>query len=343
MSTGENERNYWIGFDLGGTKMLAVALDAEMRPVGRKRKRTEGSQGAQIGLERIAQAIEGALEEAGVSPRRLAGIGVGCPGPLDLDRGVILDAPNLGWRDVAIQEFLQTRFGCPALILNDVDAGVYGEFRFGAGRGARCVLGVFPGTGVGGGCVYEGKILRGRRGSVMEIGHVRVLPDGPLCGCGLRGCLEAVASRLAISAAAAQAAYRGQAPHLLAEIGTDLSNIRSGILANAVTAGDTVIEEIIRGATDAIGVVVAGAVHLLGPDTVVLGGGLVEAMPGLFVNGVRESAMKHVMPAYRDTFEIFPAQLGDDAAVMGAAAWVQASCGLGDDALRHVTATTGTA
>jgi glucokinase len=342
MSTGGIERNYWIGFDLGGTKMLAVAFDGQMRPVGRKRKRTEGNQGSQIGLERIAQTIEGALEEAGVTPDRLAGIGVGCPGPLDLDRGIMVDAPNLGWRDVAIQDFLQTKFGCPARICNDVDAGVYGEYRFGAGRGARCVLGVFPGTGVGGGCVYEGKILRGRRGSVMEIGHVRVLPEGPVCGCGLRGCLEAVASRMAISAAAAQAAYRGQAPHLLAEVGTDIANIRSGALANAVAAGDIAIEQIIRNAAEAIGVVVAGAVHMLGPDTIVLGGGLVEAMPGLFANGVRESASRNVMPAFRDTFEVYPAQLGDDAAAMGAAAWVQALCP-SEHALREPAPTAPTA
>jgi glucokinase len=254
----------------------------------------------------------------------------------------MLDAPNLGWQNVAIQDFLQARFGCPARIANDVDAGVYGEYRFGAGRGSRCVVGVFPGTGVGGGCVYEGKILRGRRGSVMEIGHVRVVPDGPICGCGLRGCLEAVASRLAISAAAAQAAYRGQAPHLLAEIGTDIGNIRSGALANSVAAGDAAIEQIIRAATDAIGVVVAGVIHLLGPDTIILGGGLAEAMPGLITNGVRESATRNVMPAFRDTFEVFPAQLGDDAAVMGAAAWVQAACADSDDAFRESPTATGT-
>ncbi|MEX2186025.1 MAG: ROK family protein [Pirellulales bacterium] len=343
MSKGGNERNHWIGFDLGGTKMLAVALDAKMQPVGRKRKRTDGHQGAQAGLERIAQTIVGALDEAGIAPDRLAGIGVGCPGPLDLDRGVIVEAPNLGWRDVAIESFLETKFGCPARICNDVDAGVYGEYRFGAARGSRCVVGVFPGTGVGGGCVYEGKILRGRRGSVMEIGHVRVLPEGPMCGCGLRGCLEAVASRLAISAAAAQAAFRGQAPSLLTEIGTDIANIRSGALANSVAAGDEAVVQIIRNATDAIGVAVAGAIHLLGPDTIVLGGGLVEAMPGLFVNGVRESAARNVMPAFRDTFEVFPAELGDDAAVMGAAAWVQVACGEGEDAQRETTSTTGTA
>lgn len=343
MSDDGPHRNYWVGFDLGGTKMLAVAFDGDMRPVGRKRRRTEGHQGAQIGLERIAQTIADALEEAGVATDRLAGIGVGCPGPLDLDRGVIVEAPNLGWRDVAIADFLSAKFGCPARIVNDVDAGVYGEYRFGAARGSRCVIGVFPGTGVGGGCVYEGKILRGRRGSVMEIGHVRVVPDGPRCGCGLQGCLEAVASRLAVAAAAAQAAYRGQAPHLLANCGTDVANIRSGALAASVAAGDEAVIQILRDATDAIGVALAGAIHLLGPDTIVLGGGMVEAMPGIFVNGVTDAANRYVMPAFRDTFEVFPAELGDDAAAIGAAAWTAATLGDGDDAQREPASTTGTA
>ncbi len=186
------------------------------------------------------------------SPKRdskrgdLRGIGLGSAGPLDLDEGIILDAPNLGWKDVKIKSILEKEFGCPAVVLNDVDAGVYGEYRFGAARSSRCAVGVFPGTGIGGGCVYDGKILRGKTNSCMEIGHIQVVPDGPRCGCGLQGCLEAVASRLAISAAAAQAAYRGQAPHLLDIAGTSLDEIRSGALADAIAAGDTVVESIVR-------------------------------------------------------------------------------------------------
>ena len=189
----------------------------------------------------------------------------GSAGPLDLDEGVILDAPNLGWKDVKMKATLEKEFGCPAAVMNDVDAGVYGEYRFGAARSSRCVLGVFPGTGIGGGCVYDGKIVRGKTNSCMEIGHIQVVPDGPLCGCGLRGCLEAVASRLAISAAAAQAAYRGQAPDLLDAAGTSLDQIRSGALADSIAAGDTVVESIVRNAARHIGTAVASAVHLCRP------------------------------------------------------------------------------
>jgi glucokinase len=310
------KNEYWIGFDLGGTKMMALVYDASFRPIVRRRRKTKGHEGADSGLLRIISTIDEALGEAQLDRSAVRGIGVGSAGPLDLDEGVILDAPNLGWKDVKIKAALEKEFGCPAAILNDVDAGVYGEYRFGAGRDSRCLVGVFPGTGIGGGCVYDGKILRGRTNSCMEIGHIQVMPDGPLCGCGLHGCLEAVASRLAIAGAAAQAAYRGLAPHLLEIAGTDLDNIRSG-------AGDTVIETIVRTAAGHMGTALASVVHLLAPDCVVLGGGLVEAMPRLIVDAVTESARQKLLPSFVDSFSVQPAELGDDSTAMGAAAWVR--------------------
>ena len=130
-----------------------------------------------------------------------------------------------------------------------------------------------------------------------------------------------------IAAQAAQAAFRGQAPHLRELAGTDLSKIRSGVLASAIQAGDAVIKQIVVDAATHIGIAVAGAVHLLAPDVVVLGGGLVDAMPELFVNAVRQAADEHVMPAYADTFQIVAAELGDNATVLGAAAWASAVIG----------------
>jgi glucokinase len=321
---GESSKNEgWIGFDLGGTKMLALVFDSNFSVVLRKRRKTKGHEGVQSGVARIVETISEAMAEAGLQRGDLRGIGLGSAGPLDLNEGIILDAPNLGWKDVKIKSILEKEFGCPAVVLNDVDAGVYGEYRFGAARSSRCAVGVFPGTGIGGGCVYDGKILRGKTNSCMEIGHIQVVPDGPRCGCGLQGCLESVASRLAISAAAAQAAYRGQAPHLLDIAGTNLDEIRSGALADAISAGDTVVESIVRLAARYIGTAIAGVVHLLAPDCIVLGGGLVEAMPRLFVNEVTAAAKNKVLPSFADTFHVVAAELGDDSTAMGAAAWVR--------------------
>ena len=319
----DREKDYWVGFDLGGTKMLAAVFDANFNQLGSDRKKTKGHLGVEAGLERMIGTIRCALEDANIDDNQLRGIGVGCPGPLDLARGVILEAPNLGWENAPVKKTLEKEFGCPTVIANDVDTGVFGEYRFGAGKNERCVLGIFPGTGVGGGCVYEGRIFRGKTMSCMEIGHMQLLADGPRSGTGQAGSLEAVASRLAIAGQAAQAAFRGQAPYLREQVGTDLSKIRSGVLAAAIENGDKVIKQIIVDAANHIGIALAGAIHLLAPDVVVLGGGLVEAMPDLIVETVNKSVRKHLLPSFLDTFEVVAAELADDATIKGAAAWAE--------------------
>jgi glucokinase len=316
---------HWIGFDLGGTKMMAAVADGDFRILASAKAKTKGAEGANDVLERIRGTIESALREAGLEARDLDGIGIGCPGPLDLDRGIILHAPNLGWHNVPLKDMLEKRFKCQAVIANDVDAGTFGEYRFGAARGARCVLGVFPGTGIGGACVYEGRIIRGKTGSCMEIGHVRVQPEGRLCGCGQRGCLETVASRLAISAEAAAAVYRGEAPALRGLAGTDLSEIKSGTLAKAIKAGDKAIETIVRNAARHLGSAVASVVNLLAPDIVVLGGGLVEALSEIVVEEARRAICDQAMKAFTGELLIVAAELGDNATVLGAAALAAAS------------------
>mgnify|MGYP003344097367 CR=1 FL=1 len=314
----------WIGFDLGGTKMLSVAFDGRFKPLARERKKTKGHEGVRAGLQRIIGLIEETLQLAEIPVDRLSGIGVGCPGTVDLDRGVIQEAANLGWRDVRIKDRLSEKFGCPVVILNDVDAGLYAEYRFGVAKDAHCALGVFPGTGIGGGCIYDGRILRGKRNSAMEIGHIQVRADGQLCGCGRVGCLETEASRLAIAAEAAKAAYRGEAPFLLTTAGTDIAQIRSGVIAESIHHGDLAVEKIVRRAASWIGTAIGNVANLLAPDVVVLGGGLVEAMPEIFVEGVAQTARLHAMETYSRTMKVVAAKLGDDANAIGAAAWAEA-------------------
>ena len=232
----------------------------------------------------------------------------------------MLEAPNLGWNDVPVKKSIESEFGFPAVIANDVDSGVFGEYQFGAGKNARCVVGIFPGTGIGGGCVYEGKILRGRHTSCMEIGHIPILPGGQLDGAGNPGSLEGVASRLAIAGQVAQAAYRGSAPTALEEAGTDISQIRSGAIADAVEAGDEAVKAIVVDACRNIALGVVTVVHLIAPEVIVFGGGLVEAMPKLMLSNIEKFSRPRVLESLRDDFEIREAKLGDNAGVMGAAA-----------------------
>lgn len=318
----------YVGCDLGGTKLLVVAYDENYKPLGRARKKTKAHEGQEVGLKRIGDTILEALEQAQATPEQVRSIGVGCPGPLDLDKGIVQEAPNLGWKNVPMKGTLEARFKCPTTVYNDVDLGVYGEWRFGAGNRERCVVGIFPGTGIGGGCVYEGKILRGRNTSCMEVGHIPLIPSGPLDGAGNPGSLEAVASRLRIAAEAAQASYRGQAPHLRKRAGTDLSDIRSGVIASAIEDGDAMVEAIVKQAAEHLGLGIVTLVHLLAPDVVVMGGGLVEAMPKLIVETASKVAKQRVLPSYRGSFKVVPAKLGDDAVALGAVAWGRRTAGL---------------
>jgi glucokinase len=317
---GDNGRKHWVGFDLGGTKMFCVLFDHKFNVVASVRKKTKSEEGVDGGLTRMMNMMDAVLDEAKIDRDDLGGIGAGCPGPLDLDKGVVLEAPNLGWHDVPLREILQKKFKCPVAIANDVDAGTYGEYRFGAAQKARCAVGVFPGTGIGGGCVYEGRLLRGKTGSCMEIGHMLVGSGGRLCGCGRRGCLETTASRLAIAAECAMAVYRGEAPALQKLAGTDLAQIRSGTLAEAIKAGDKAVEKIVRQAAKQLGLAIGNVVNLMAPDVVVLGGGLVEAMKDLFLEEVRDTVGKRAMASFAKSVDIVAAKLDDHAAVMGAAA-----------------------
>ena len=323
LTKDDGEERVWIGFDLGGTKMLAVVFNDKLEILGKKRRKTRDKEKDGVQPERLAETMRMALEDAKVDASAVHGIGAGCPGPLDLKKGVILEAPNLGWKNVALKEFLSKEFDCAAEICNDVDAGVYGEYVAGAGRGARCVVGVFPGTGVGGGCVYEGKIFQGRRASCMEVGFLQMATEGAPAGVGPVGTLEGLASRLAIAAEAAKAVYRGKAPNLAQLAGTDLSNMKSGVLSKAIEAGDTVIEDIVRRAAEQIGRAVGSLVNILAPDIVVIGGGLAEAMPEIYLAEVQKGANRNVLPSLKSCFKIHIAELGDYSSAIGAAAWVR--------------------
>jgi len=316
----KRRKKVWVGFDLGGTKMMATVFNGSFRALASAKAKTPVDEGPRVVQARIRETIKEALKLAKVPVRSISGIGVGCPGVLELDKGLILEAPNLGWKRVALRALLKEWFHCRVVLANDVDAGTYGEYRFGAGQKAKTLLGVFPGTGIGGGCVYRGQLLRGKTGSAMEIGHIPIQENGRLCGCGKRGCLEAHAGRLAISAEVAQAVFRGDAPFLAARGGCDLKKLKSGVLAKAIKAGDTTVERIVRDGMRLMGRGIGGVVNLLAPDVVVLGGGLVEAMPRLVLEEVRIGLKETAMASFAKQVKVREAKLGDDATTLGAAA-----------------------
>lgn len=323
MESSASPKNFRIGFDVGGTKLLAIAVADDQTILSRKKRKTKGAEGQRDSLERICETIDMAIEQAGLNVANLKGIGIGCPGPVDMEKGIVQVAVNLGWKDFAIGEHLSKKYNCLTAVLNDVDAGVYGEYRYGAGAGSRCSVGIFPGTGIGGGCVYEGAILRGKHCSAMEIGHIRISSSDRSGGIAMPGTLESEASRLAIAGECVKLAYRGEAPALLKLAGTDLSEVRSKVLSEAIKNGDKEVERVVKAAAEQIGYASLNMIHLLSPDTIVLGGGLVEAMKDIFIKGVEAVIEKYVLDCYKGTYKVVAAKLGDDAAALGAAGWVE--------------------
>jgi glucokinase len=318
-----DEGAIWIGFDLGGTKMMSLVLDNNFKVLARVKKKTKSQEEELLGIDRIIKVIKTSISEYKDSPVKIAGIGLGVPGILDLNKGVILEAPNLGWKKMPVQELIEKEFSCPVVISNDVDAGVFGEYTMGAAKNFQSVLGVFPGTGIGGGFIYKGDIFTGKNNSCMEIGHITVNPNGMRCGCGRRGCLETVASRLAISAAATVAVFRGEAPNLQKIAGTDIANVKSNALAQAIKAGDQSIDFIVRQAAFQLGISIGSVINILTPEAIVLGGGLVEAMPEIYTTEVASGIKQSVMPSFEKLITLLTAKLGDDATAIGAAAWAK--------------------
>jgi glucokinase len=314
---------FWVGFDLGGTKMLACVLDKDYTVLGTARKSTGGSDGQAKGRKKIVSTIQEAIAAAGVDPKGLQGIGIGCPGLVNPDKGILIDAPNLGWKNMGLTNLLKTAFKKPVAILNDVDAGTFGEFKLGAGKGARSLLGVFPGTGLGAGFVYDGKLIMGRTVSAMELGMI-YLP-GTHIGSEQPGAvmLEDLTSRLALASQAGIACYRGQLPELDKKTRGNLRDIRSKALANAFHSGQEAGNVMFQNSIRFLGMGVAAVVNLFAPDQITLGGGLVEEMPTLYLKTLKAEVDRYTLPALAKGIKYSVAKLGGSAVAVGSVAWLR--------------------
>lgn len=314
---------FWIGFDLGGTKMLATVLDADYKVLGTARKATNGSDGVAKGKAKVIKTIQEAMQAAGVAPKGLKGIGIGCPGLVNPEKGVLINAPNLGWSNVGLKQLLGAAFKVPVSVMNDVDAGTYGEYALGAGKGARSVLGVFPGTGLGSGFVFNGELVQGATVSAMELGMI-YLP-GTHIGSAQHGAvlLEDLTSRLSLAAQGGVACYRGQAEALNKKTAGNLRDLKSKALAGSLRAGDEGTMVMFSNSVRYLGLGVAIVVNLMAPDRIVLGGGLVEELPSVYVNLLKEEVAKYALPSLAKPIRYVVAKLGGNAVAVGAVAWLR--------------------
>lgn len=321
----------FVGIDLGGTKILAAVVDSQGQIISRQKMKTvpqAGQQGIpEIVVPRMVEAVKKAVAKAGLTLADITAIGTSAPGTVDVSLGRVHRAANLqGWdHGYDLGPALEKRLGRPVFVDNDVNLGTLGEAVYGAGQGMKDVIGVFIGTGIGGGIILNGDLRHGFRYAAAEIGHVTVRAGGPRCGCGIRGHIEALASRGAISRRLDKAVRNGKAP-ILAEIlaQRDDPRITSSVIRRALHAGDRKTAKVIAEVQEHLGVFLASLVNILDPECIVMGGGLVASLGEPFLEPIREIAYAHFFQHYdAERVQIVAAALDDDAVVLGAAEWAQ--------------------
>ncbi len=307
----------FAGVDLGGTAVKCAMARSDGLILAEESIPTQSHQGPEAVVARIAQAVSRLAASCGAKP---AGLGMGVPGLVDLAAGVTRFLPNFPghWRGVPVRELLAPQAGCPVYLLNDVRTATLGELTFGRGRQSDTMVFFAIGTGIGGGVVVEGKLRLGPLGAAGELGHHTILPDGPRCGCGNRGCLEALASASAIAAEGLRLMLIGQAPKLHELTGGDPGRVNTKTMADAARCDAAVAEAITR-AGEYLGIGVANVVVTIHPDLVVLGGGA-AAIGELLFEAVRRTVATRVGMIPTDGVRIEPSLLGDKAGVLGAAA-----------------------
>ena len=311
---------YIISVDLGGTQIRAALSDREGNILNRVAHPTQADEGPGPVIERIKEAIR---QAAGQHLGEVQAIGIASAGPLDPWKGVIIKAPNLpGWRNVPLKAIMEEEFGLPTYVGNDANLAALAEQRFGAGKGARNLIYITHSTGIGGGIIVDGRLLLGSKGLAAEVGHITIDIDGPRCGCGNIGCLEAMAAGPAIARNAVQAIKAGRKTIITDLVGGDLNRITAKEVNEAAQQGDPLGIELIRQAGELLGIGLVSLMHLFNPEIIIIGGGVSKAGELLF-EPVRETVRERCMDEayWRDT-PIVPAALGDDVGLMGGIALV---------------------
>ncbi len=311
-----------IGIDVGGTNVKIALVDGEGKIIYSNSVPTFAQMGYEYTVNNIKQAIRDLMKETNTEAKDIQGIGFDFPGQVDCKTGVVKNAPNIpGWVNVPIAQMIEEEFNIPTRIDNDVRCAALGELKFGAGRGCENFVCITVGTGIGSGLVINGKVVRGAANAAGEIGHIKLqMEDGPLCGCGDSGCLEAFASGPSI-VAMAQEYLKGGKSAKFRELAGD-GEITPYIVAKAAEAGDPVAKRIFEKMGYYIGMGLTSVINLLNPEKIIIGGGVAECGE-LLLDPIRRTINDRAMKVQREAVEIVPAELGNSAGVIGASMLVE--------------------
>lgn len=312
---------YNMCLDIGGTKILGAIFDQNNKIVYRLKKKTKEGGDTSENVEKvIISVVRDMLKQSGIDKKEIHAIGVGAPGVIDSAKGVVLFSPNLPWRNYDIRTPIEKEFGIPFFIGNDVNVGVLGEYKFGAAQGYSNVVGFFVGTGMGGGLILNGELFTGTGFKAGEYGHMVLDPEGPLCNCGQRGCLEAFSSKQGMSSYIRIQASRGRECMLSESVQDGV--FKSKLLKKALAAKDAVAMEAVDRACHYLAVATGNMINTISPDVIIYGGGVIEAVGDIFLEKISAEVDRYCMPSIRPTVELKIASLGDDSVIYGALSMV---------------------
>jgi len=317
----------YVGVDIGGTKILVALVQKTGQVLTRKRCSTPRDASPEQVMAVLMQTIQDVLDDKGITRRELKAIGLTVPGVVDPDAGQVVVTPNMNLSGLEIVRAVEDRFRVPVALGNDVNMGILGERWLGAARGADSAVGIFVGTGVGGGVIVNGELVRGCREAAGEIGHMVMQIGGPLCGCGNRGCLETLASRSAIERDLRAGVAAGRKTILTKIAGKDLDVIKSSVLRRALEEKDALVTDVMRNAAEVLGYACLTMRHVLDPDVIVVGGGVIEACGDFIMPIVQEIVDADVLPGARPGGRVVVSELADDAVILGAVALAQQHTG----------------
>ena len=308
-----------VAVDIGGTSYRVVLADANANIINRIAEPTRSWESHETGLERINETINQVASVVGLE--KVMGIAVCAGGPLNPQTGVLLTPPSLsGWRNVPVKATFEEAFQIPVWVENDADLAVLGEQRFGAGKGCDRLIYITVSTGIGGGIIVDGEILRGVDLSIAEIGHIVVDPNGPRCNCGGKGHVETLSSGTAIARIAGERISEGATSKLQQTCEGDLSKITGEMVVNAAREGDLLANQILQSAGSYLGMAIASLIHLFDPQVVIIGGGISNAGE-LILEPARKTLSKYSMADYRGRARVVQSELGDNSGIMGAIAF----------------------
>ncbi len=315
----------YIGIDVGGTKISAAVVRPSGKIIARQKVPTPPGGQARAIIHVIRDLVEVLLWDTSLKPKHIVGCGVGIPGIVDTASGTVIATPNLRLSGCPLSGKLAKELRMPVVAGNDVNVGLLGEQWCGAAKGYKDVVAVFVGTGVGGAIISDGRLITGGAGAAGEIGHMTIEADGPLCSCGNRGCLEAVAGRWAIERDIRRALKKGKVSPVIGEKIRRSAPIKSKLLETALSAHDPLVTAVMKRACHYLGLACISINHIFNPEAIVFGGGVIEACTEFMLPLVRATFVKDPFFKKLPRCKIVPSLLGDDAVLLGAAALAKAS------------------